>query len=58
MAWSLACPDWQERLKTGRSLVPKLPLDRAEAERAVAIFNRLRLPDVPGQPTLAEAGGD
>jgi phage terminase large subunit-like protein len=58
MAWSLACSDWRERLKTGCSLVPKLPLDGAEAERAVAIFNRLRLPDVPGQPTLAEAGGD
>jgi phage terminase large subunit-like protein len=58
MAWSLACPDWQERLRTGRSLVPPLPLDKVEADRAVAIFNRLRLPDVPGQPALAEAGGE
>ncbi|MFZ3483901.1 terminase large subunit [Sphingomonas sp. 3-13AW] len=33
-------------------------LDQAEAERAVAIFNKLRLPDVPGQPTLAEAAGE
>jgi len=42
----------------GRSLVPDLPLDQAEAERAVEIFNMLRLPDVPGQPTMAEAAGE
>jgi hypothetical protein len=24
----------------------------------VAIFNNLRLPDVPGQPAMAEAAGD
>lgn len=35
-----------------------LPLDWAEAERAVAIFNKLRLPDVPGQPLLADAAGE
>lgn len=57
-AWSFACPDWVERLKAGKSLVPDLPLDRDEAERAVAIFNKLRLPDVPGQPTMAEAAGE
>jgi phage terminase large subunit-like protein len=56
--WSLACPDWRERLRDGRSLVPALPLDAAEAERAVKVFNRLRLPDVEGQPTLGEAAGD
>jgi phage terminase large subunit-like protein len=56
--WSFACPDWRERLRDGRSLVPALPLYTGEADRAVAIFNKLRLPDVPGQPTLQEAGGD
>lgn len=56
--WSFACPDWVERLKDGRSLVPDLPLDFEEGERAVAIFNKLRLPDVPGQPVMAEAAGD
>ena len=39
--WNFACPDWVDRLKSGRSLVPDLPLDAAEAERAVSIFNRL-----------------
>lgn len=57
-SWDFACPDWAERLRDGRSLVPDLPLDAAEAARAVAIFNRLRLPDVPGQPSMAEAGGE
>jgi phage terminase large subunit-like protein len=42
----------------GRSLVPDLPLDRAAGDRAVAVFNKLRLADVPGTPTMAEAGGD
>lgn len=56
--WSFACPDWVERLKEGRSLVPDLPLDREEGDRAVGIFNKLRLPDVAGQPAMAEAAGD
>ncbi len=56
--YSFACPDWEERLREGRSLVPDLPLNQAEAGRAVAIFNRLRLPDVPGQPSMGEAAGE
>lgn len=56
--WSFACPDWQDRLRDGRTLVPDLPLDREMAARAVAIFNKLRLPDVAGQPQLREAAGD
>ncbi|MER2507460.1 terminase TerL endonuclease subunit [Amaricoccus sp.] len=56
--WDFACPDWEARLRDGRSLVPDLPLDEVEAARAIAIFNRLRLPDVPGQPAMAEAAGD
>ena len=56
--WDFSCADWVERLKTGRSLVPDLPLNQAEAERAVTIFNMLRLPDVPGQPAMAEAAGE
>ncbi len=58
MAWSLACPDWQERIRTGRSLIPDLPLAKPEAARAIAIWNRLRLPDVEEKPALAEAGGE
>lgn len=57
-SWDFSCPDWEDRLRAGRSLVPELPLDQAEARRAIAIFDRLRLPDVPGQPTMAEGAGD
>lgn len=56
--WNFACPDWKARLRAGASLVPDLPLDRALATKAVQIFNRLRLPDVSGQPRMAEAAGD
>lgn len=58
MGWNLACPDWWQRLQSGRSLVPDLPLWDAEGERAVRIFNKLRLADVPGTPTMEEAGGE
>lgn len=58
MTWSFGMPDWEQALLAGRSLVPDLPLDGAEAGRAVQIFDRLRLPDVAGQPTLGEAAGD
>lgn len=57
--WNLSCLDWEERLRTGRSLVREdLPLFRAEADLAVQFFNELRLPDVPGNPKMAEAAGD
>lgn len=58
MSWDLSCPDWWRRLQQGKSLVPDLPLWTAEGERAVRIFNKLRLADVPGTPTMEEAGGD
>jgi len=56
--WVLSCPDWERRLEEGRSLVPALPLDRERADRAVAVFKKLRIPDVPGTPTMAEAAGE
>jgi phage terminase large subunit-like protein len=59
VTWDLSCRDWEQRLRDGRSLVPDLPhLDLEAGDRAVAAFNNLRLADVPGTPTMAEAGGD
>src|SRR5882724_880222 len=59
MGWNLATPDWQDRIRNGRSLVPDLPLlDKIAAQRAVDIFDKLRLPDVPGKPLLKDAAGD
>jgi phage terminase large subunit-like protein len=57
-AWCFACPTGASGCSDGRSLVPTFPLNDHEADRAVGIFNNLRLPDVPDQPRLAEAAGD
>lgn len=59
MTVKTSCPDWAERMKTGRPLVrDDLMLDHAEADRATRIFDRLCLPDVPGRPPFGEAVGD
>lgn len=57
-AWDFAVPDWWERLQEGRSILPPLPLTQKTANLAVDIFDRLRLPDVEGQPLLRDAAGD
>jgi phage terminase large subunit-like protein len=56
--WDLSCPDWEARIVAGRSLMPTLPLFRAEADLAVAFFDAIRLPDVPGTPLLRDAAGE
>src|SRR5262252_575292 len=56
-SFSCACPDWEERLLSGRSLVPDLPLFRDEADKALRTFKRLRIPDVIGTPRMEEACG-
>ena len=53
-----ACPDWWARLKAGETPMADVPLNEAKAAKALAFFNRLRLPDVPGNPTMREACGD
>lgn len=45
--WDTSVPDWQERIREGRSLVPDLPIWDEPAERALRIFKRLRVPDLP-----------
>jgi phage terminase large subunit-like protein len=56
--WDTSCRDWENRLLTGRTLVPELPLFDAEAAKALRVFKRLRLPDVIGTPTLGEVCGE
>lgn len=55
--WDTSCKDWEERLLSGRSLVPDLPLFGEEAVRALRIFKRLRIPDMRGTPTMGEVAG-
>lgn len=57
MSWNLSCPDWEQRLRDGRAPIPDLPLT-SHGDRAVAVYDRLRLADVTGTPTLADASGD
>ena len=57
--WDLSCPDWERRLRGGRSLVPELPfLDVVAADRALEVFKALRLHDVPGNPAQGDAGSE
>ncbi len=53
-----ACPDWWEKLEAGETPMADVPLNKQRAAKALAFFNRLRLPDIPGNPPLAEACGD
>lgn len=56
--WPLARKDWSARILSGKSLLPSLRGLSQDGQRAVSIFDRLCLPDVPGQPAMAEAAGD
>lgn len=60
MRIDLACPDWEDRIRAGQSLIPAaaFQINPAEGDRAVGIFNMLHLADVVGMPSLAEACGD
>lgn len=55
--WNTSCPDWERRLLAGESLVPELPLFKEEADRALRVFKRLRIPDMVGMPTMGEVAG-
>lgn len=51
--WTTECPDWEERLVQGKSIIPP-PIFANEAEEALHIFKALRVPDLPGKPTMGE----
>lgn len=53
-----ACPDWWEKIQSGETPMAEVPLNEEKAAKVLAFFNRLRLPDVSGNPKLAVACGD
>lgn len=57
MSWDTSCLDWEDRIREGRSIVPDLPLNEAEAKMGLSFFDELRLPDVPSKPRLGDACG-
>ncbi|WP_155871317.1 terminase large subunit domain-containing protein [Achromobacter xylosoxidans] len=58
MKLDLSCVDWERRLREGQPLVPDVKVNPSLGSTAVAVFNKLRLADVEGTPTMAEAGGE
>lgn len=53
-----ACLDWWDRIQARETPMADVPLNKAKAAKALAFFNRLRLPDVAGNPPMREACGD
>ncbi|GAA6190882.1 terminase large subunit [Phaeobacter sp. NW0010-22] len=52
--WDTAVLDWEDRILNGLSLIPDLPLFDEVADKALRIFKRLMVPDLPGTPTFGE----
>lgn len=46
MAWTTACPEWEQRLINGESIIPP-PIFPDQAEQALAIFKQLQVTDLP-----------
>lgn len=53
-----ACPDWWERLCQGLPPMADVPINEEKAAKALAFFNRMRLPDIPGNPPMSVACGE
>ena len=51
--WSTFCPDWEQRLIDGRSIIPP-PIFPDTADIALNVFKQLRVVDLPGRPTFGE----
>lgn len=56
--WCTAVPDWEDRIRNRKSLIPDLPLFDAVADKALRIFKRLRVPDIIGTPTYGDICDD
>ncbi|KQR62649.1 terminase large subunit [Acidovorax sp. Leaf160] len=54
--WTTACPDWADRLRAGRSIIPA-PIFPDEAEAGLSVMRELRIVDAPGSPRIGDASG-
>ena len=55
--WTTACPDWRERIRDGRSLMPCGPIFPEQAALGLAVFNSLRAVGVPNPVAEVDAYG-
>ncbi len=54
--WTTACPDWADRLRSGRSIIPP-PIFPEEAEAGLSVMRELRIVDAPDSPKIGDASG-
>jgi len=47
MSWTTACPDWRERIREGRSLMPCRPIFPEQGRIGLEVFHSLRAVGVP-----------
>lgn len=52
--WSTACPDWEQRIIAGQTLIPFAPLFLENANEALETFDALRMVDAANSPTFGE----
>lgn len=55
--WKTSCIDWESRLIQRKPIIPA-PIFEDQAEHALAIFKQLRVPDLPGKPTMGECSDE
>ncbi|MBP6861355.1 MAG: terminase large subunit [Neisseriaceae bacterium] len=58
MEWTTACPDWEERIVRGESLIPMEPLFPIVSEIARDVFGELIVPDMNGRPKMKDVMPD
>ena len=52
--WETSCPDWEQRIVKGQTLIPFAPLFLENANEALETFDALRMVDAANSPTFGE----